>query len=147
MAEPEADRRDVDEALCGLVVACGDTAGVLELVEASLDEFVKPVEGSVLGHAQLAGLAHRDHRHNVAGLHGFANIVRVRAWIRQQDSGFGQAIVHDQIEAQIVECLPRRDVRPHGKARTIDPEVGLGRGATSKAAETLSLSPPFAPAA
>lgn len=36
MAEPEADRCDVDEtedAFGRLVVACGDAAGILELVE------------------------------------------------------------------------------------------------------------------
>lgn len=40
MPEPEADRRDVDEAqeaLCGLVIAGSDTTGILELVETQLD--------------------------------------------------------------------------------------------------------------
>jgi hypothetical protein len=44
MAEPEADRGDVDEAqeaFGGLVVAGGDAAGVLELVEAPLDEVAR----------------------------------------------------------------------------------------------------------
>ena len=41
MAEPEADRRDINEAKVafgGLVVAGGGTASVLELVEASLNK-------------------------------------------------------------------------------------------------------------
>lgn len=55
-------------------------------------------------------------------------------------------VVHDQIEAEVVRCLPWRDVGPHGEARAVDPEVDLGREATSRTAETLSRSPPLAPA-
>lgn len=47
MAEPEADRGDVDEpeeAFGSLVVAGGDAAGVLEFVEATLDEVAQAVE-------------------------------------------------------------------------------------------------------
>ena len=62
MAEPEADRSDVDEAkeaLGGLIVAGGVAAGVLQLVETPLDEIAQQVECAVDGHAQLPGLARR----------------------------------------------------------------------------------------
>jgi len=88
MAEPEADRRDVDEAqeaFGGLVVAGGDATGVLQLVEAALDEVAQFVEPAIHGNSELAGLAHWDDRYHVARLHGFANIVRDIATIRQQD--------------------------------------------------------------
>ncbi len=150
MAEPEADRCNVDEAqeaLGGLVVAGCDASGVLEFVEAPLDKVAQPVEGAVDGHAQLAGLAHRDHRHHVARLHGFANTVRVIASIGKQYGRFWQVVVHDQIEAEVVGCLARRDVRSHGQARAVDAEVDFGREATARTAETLSRSPPLAPAA
>jgi hypothetical protein len=150
MAKPEADRGDVDEAqeaLRGFVVAGGDAAGVFELVEASLDEVALPVKATVHSHAQLAGLAHRDHRHDVARLHDLSNLVRVIAAIRQQDGGLRQVVVLDEVEAQIVRCLARRDVRPHGQACAIDAEVDLGREATSGTAKTLSRGPPLAPAA
>ena len=133
MAEPEADRCDVDEAqeaLGGFVVAGSDAACVLQFVEAALDEVAQPVEGAVHGDAQLAGLAHRDDRLNVARLHGFSNLVRVIAAIRQQDARLWQVVVHDEVEAQIVRRLARRDVRPHGQACAIDAEVDLGREAT-----------------
>ncbi len=58
MAEPKADRRDVDEAeeaLGGLVMACGDAAGVLQLVEAPLDHVAQRVDGHVDGIAQGVG--------------------------------------------------------------------------------------------
>jgi hypothetical protein len=47
MAKPEADRGDVDEpeeAFGGLVVADVDAAGVLEFVEAALNEVAPAVE-------------------------------------------------------------------------------------------------------
>ena len=57
MADPRADRCDVDEAEVAfgdLVVAGGDATGVLELVEALFDEVAQPVEGPVHGDAQSA---------------------------------------------------------------------------------------------
>lgn len=57
MAQPDADRGNVDEAeeafRC-FVVACFNAAGVLELVEAPLDQVPQQVERAVDGHAQLA---------------------------------------------------------------------------------------------
>ena len=47
MTDPKPDRRDVDEteeALRSLVVTGGDTAGVLQLVEAPFDQGSQPVE-------------------------------------------------------------------------------------------------------
>lgn len=52
MAEPEADRRDVDEAqeaLGGFVIAGRDTMGILELVEVPLS-----IPDTSLKHAQRA---------------------------------------------------------------------------------------------
>ena len=133
MAEPKADRCDVDEAQeafgC-LVVASGDSAGVFQLVEAALDEVAQPVEGTVHRDEQPAYLSHGDNRDDVTGFHGFANIVRVITPIRQQDAGLRQVVGHDQIEAQIVRRLPRRNLRPHGQAGAVDAEVDLGREVT-----------------
>ena len=105
MAEPETDRGDVDEAqetLGGLVVTGGDAAGVLQLVEAALDQVAQALKGAIHGDTQFAALAHRDHRHDVARLHGFSNLVRVIAVIRQKDARHWQGVVHDQIEARVV---------------------------------------------
>lgn len=134
MADPQADRCDVDEAevaFGGLVIAGGNAAGVLELVEAPLDEIAQAIEGPIHDDAQPAGLAHWDHRDDVARLHRFANLVGVIASICDQHSRRGQIIVHDQVKASIVRCLTRCDVRPHGQACAIDAEMDLGRKATS----------------
>jgi hypothetical protein len=50
MAETEADQLDVDEAqeaFGSLVVAGGDSTGILELVEAPLDEIPQAIEPAV----------------------------------------------------------------------------------------------------
>jgi|CXWK01.1.fsa_nt_gi hypothetical protein len=84
MAKPEADRRCVEEAqeaLGCLVVTGSHAAGALQLVEAALDKSPQPVEGAVHRHAQLAGPAHWDNRHDVARLNGFANLRKAIAMI------------------------------------------------------------------
>lgn len=97
-----------------------------------------------------------DNRDDVAGFHGFANIVRVIAAIYKKGGRLGQVVGHHQLEAQIIRSLARCDVRPHGQARAIDAEVDLGREVEggpengpvdrfptgrSRTAETLSSSP------
>lgn len=84
MADPEAERRYVDEAqeaLGSLVVAGCDGTCVLQLFEAALDEVSQPVEHAVDRDTEPAELAHCDDWHDVARLHGFANLARVIAAI------------------------------------------------------------------
>lgn len=57
MAQPEMYRRDVDEAqeaLGSLVVAGGDTPGVLQLVEAPFDQVAQTIQGPIDADALLA---------------------------------------------------------------------------------------------
>ena len=134
MAETEADRCDVDEAqkaFVGLVIAGRDTTGILELVEAPLDQVSQPVERKVDADARLAWLAHWDDRQNDPRVHGFANAVSVIASVGQQGARCWQIIGHDQIEAKIVRCLARRYLRHHGQPHGIDEEMDFGREATS----------------
>lgn len=51
MADPEADRRDVDEAgaFGGLVTTGGDAAGGPQIVEAPLDEVAQAIKPAVDG--------------------------------------------------------------------------------------------------
>ncbi len=59
----------------------------------------------------------------------------------------GQIVRHHQVIAGVVRRLTRGDLRPHGQAPSIDPEVDLCRNATFRAAKTFLLSPFFDPAA
>ena len=150
MADPETDRRDVneaEEAFRRLVVASRDTPGVLELVEATFDQIPQAIQRAIDTNPLLAGLAHRYHGQDVARLHAFSDLVCIVAAIREQHARAGQIIRHHQIEAEIVRRLARCDLCPHGKPVCVDEKVDLGRKATSRTAETLSWSPPLAPAA
>lgn len=148
MADPETDRRDVneaEEAFRRLVVAGRDTPGVLELGEAAFDQIPQAIQRAIDTNPLLAGLAHRYHGQDVAHLHASSDLVCIVAAIREQHARAGQII--RQIEAEIVRRLAWRDLCPHGKPVCIDEEVDLGRKATSRTAETLLWSPPLAPAA
>lgn len=126
MAHPEADGCDVDEsevALRSFVVSCGDTAGVLELVETALHHVPQPVKPMIDTDAHLSGLAHRDLGQDIALTHGFPNAVSIIASIRQQHARLGQSVAHHEIKAEIVRSLPQRDVRSHGQAVRIDADV------------------------
>ena len=51
MADPETDRRDVneaEEAFRGFVVAGRDTPGVFEFVEAAFDQITQAIQGALL---------------------------------------------------------------------------------------------------
>ncbi len=63
------------------------------------------VEFAIHRYAQLSGLAHGDDQHHVSCPDGFANLVRARAVICQEDARFEQVTVRDQIRARIVRCL------------------------------------------
>ena len=50
MAEPEADRDDIEEAFGGPVVTGGDPSGVLQRVEATFDEVAQTTSRSPQPH-------------------------------------------------------------------------------------------------
>ena len=116
MAEPEADRGDVDEAkkaLDGFVVAGRYATGVLQLIEAPLHEVSQAIEGPVHSDALLARLPHWDHWLDISVAHAFSNAVSIVTLVGQQNRGFGQVVVHDEIEAEVVGGLAGRDVGSH----------------------------------
>ena len=116
MTEPEADRRDVNEAekaFRRLVVAGRDTPGVLELVEAAFDQIAQAIQRTIDTNPFFAGLAHRYHGQDVARLHAVSDLVCIVAAICEQHARAGQIIHHHQIEAEIVRRLARRDLCSH----------------------------------
>lgn len=150
MAEPQPDRRDVDEAqeaLGGFIVSCCDAASIFELVEAAFNQVAQLVERAIHAYARFSGLSHGDYRHGLAFYYGSPNAVSVVSPVGEQDARDGQVVGHHQVEAEIVRRLARRDLRSHGQAMRVHEEMDLGREATARTAETLSRSPPLAPAA
>jgi len=150
MAEPKPDAGDVDEAeeaFGGFVVAGCQPTAVFQLVEAALDHVAQGIDGPVDSLAHLAVLSHGDHGQGVAALDVFPNFIRVIAPVGDQNGGLWQIVGHHQIVAGVVGILPWLDLGPHREACAVDPQVDLGREATSRTAKSLFRSPPFAPAA
>lgn len=155
MVEPAADRCDVDEAqkvFRGLVVTSGDAAGILQFVEASLRELTELVERAVSCHAQIAGFSYLDHGNSGSRKRRYA-----LSWFCKPCQSYSlDPPARLRVRAGCRPCPDRSpdfrgllecDVRSHGKACAVDAEVDLGNKATTRAAETLSRSPPFAPTA
>ena len=87
--------------------------------------------------AHLAGFAHGNLGDHIPRRHVFSHAVSIIASVGQQDAWLWQVAGHDQIEPEVVRCLPRRDIGPHRQACCIDAEMDLGREATSRTAKTL----------
>ena len=82
MAYPEPDRGYVDEAKIafgGLVVSGCNTAGVLELVEATLDQVSQPVQAMIHPNTYFAGLSHWNLGQDITFSHHFPNTNSVRS--------------------------------------------------------------------
>lgn len=134
MAEPSTVRSDVDEAqeaFRSFIIACNDPSSILELVETPFDQIAQGILGMIHADAHLAGFAHWNLRQNIPFIHVFSNSVSIITPVRQKDVGLAQVIRHDQIKAEVVGCLARGDPSSHGQTCCVNPEVDLGREATS----------------
>ena len=150
MAEPQPDAGEVDEAkeaFGSFVVAGCQPTAIFQPVETPLDHVSQGIYGHVDSLAHLSVLAHRYHGQSVAALDVFPNFIRVIAPVGDQNGGLWQIVGHHQIVAGVVGILPWLDLGPHREACAVDPQVDLGREATSRTAKSLFRSPPFAPAA
>lgn len=120
---------------------------VLQLVEAALDPVSQGIDVIVDGDLDLAAATRRDHRCDAASLPLFSDVVAIVAAIGQKDFRLGPVGVEERQGTGIVGGLARRDVDGYRPSGTVGAEMNFGRKPTSRAPETLSLSPPLAPAA
>lgn len=148
--EPNPDRCDLHEsekAVCGLVVAGGDTAGVFELVEKALDAVSEAVDGVLDGELDLAIGLGRDHRHCAVKAGVVADVVAVVSLVAQQrERPFGGTVGQLAGDPCIVG-FSGGDQQPERQAVGVGVGVEFGREAAARTAKTLAMSPPFAPAA
>ena len=147
---PQARGDDVDEAeiACGGFVVSGcQAARVLELVEAALDAVPEGVDVIVDRDLDLSPATHRNDRDAALGLGVLADAVGVVALVGDEHLRRGRVGVHHEVVALVVRDLPAGDLGRDREAFGIGAEMDFGREATFRAAKTLSLSPPFAPAA
>ena len=74
-------------------------------------------------------------------------MVGIVAAIGQKNLRLRPLGVEERQGTGIVGSLARRDVDGYGQSGTVGAEMNFGRKPTSRAPETLSRSPPLAPAA
>lgn len=131
----------------GFVVSGCQATRVLELVEAALDAVSEGVDVAVDRGLDLSSATHRNDRDATFRLGVLADAVCVIALIGDENLRVWRVCVHHEVVALVVRDFPAGDLRRDREPFGVGTEMNFGREATFRAAETLSLSPPFAPAA
>lgn len=131
-----------EEIAGGLVIAGGDGAVLLKLVEEVLDQVACPVEVAIVFAPRLASGGGRNHHafagprrrsiHAVLGLIGLIGNEGCRWRVPQQDIGTFQVV-----------GLPRRKIEGRRIAQGIDGGVNLGAQPAPAASDHLEGSAPF----
>lgn len=150
MLDPEARGDDVDEAEIArgcFVVSGRQPTRVLELVEAALDAVPEGVDVVVDRDLDFSPASRRDDRDPAVGLGVRADAVGIVSLVGDENLRRGRVGVHHEVVALVVRDLAAGDFRGDREAFGVGAEMDFGREATFRAAKTLSLSPPFAPAA
>ena len=138
---------EAEEAIGRVVVSGCDPPGFLEAVEEPFDPVAQGVERSVDGVLDLAVPLCRYLGDGAAGAQVAADVVSVVALVGEHDLRVGFALGHQRVEGGAVMGLARRQDQRDWKTLSVGPGMDLGREATARAAKSLVLSPPLAPAA
>lgn len=149
-AYPDFDGGELGEAEetgGGMVVAGGDTPAVLEFVEETLDAVAHGVEGVVDAVLDTAVTFGGDLGRAAAGSNFVADRIAVVALVGQHDVRIGIVLGHQIAEGGAVMGFTRREDQGERKTLSVGPSMDFGRKATARAAKSLVLSPPLAPAA
>jgi hypothetical protein len=149
-SDPDANAGEQDEAekACGcMVVACCNTSAVLEAVDEPLDTVAHGVDRVVDGMLDQPVAFGWDFRSAAASAHIVADRIAVIATIAEQNVGIAVAFGHQVGIGGAVVGLAGRQNHADGQALAVGAKVDFGREATARAAKTLVLNPPFAPAA
>jgi len=148
--EPISDCGEMEhteEALGELVVSGGDGAVDLEMTDQALDTVALALEALVPADRPLAARARRDDGADTARLETGANGVAVIALVG--DHGFRRAL--RQVDQRVVGGAVRRfaagEIEGDGASAGLAATVNFTREPAPRATKSLSLSPPFAPAA
>lgn len=133
-------------AVCGFVVTGGEATRVLQLIEAALNAVSQRIDVVVDDDRVLARASAGDDGGAFVLREQSADAIGIVALVGDQD--FRRHLrVDDEIEALVVRDFAAGDFRGDRETLRVGAEVDFGREATFRTAKTLSLSPPFAPAA
>jgi len=135
------------EAVCGFVVAGCDAAGILEFIEEALNAVAQSIKNRIDWALHFAvRLGWNDGIGSVEpGL--FADGIAVVASIGEQRLRADIVSLHQRVVGRRVVRFAGRDDEAKRKAFAVRAGVNFARKAAARAAKTLVLSPPFAPAA
>ena len=138
---------EAEIACCGFVVSGCQAPGVLEFVEAALDAVSESVDVVIDRGLDLSPVTHWNDRDAAVGFSVLTDAVGVIALVGDENLWFQCLRIHHEIVALVIRDFPAGDFRRNRKPFGVGTEMNFGREATLRAAKTLSLSPPFAPAA
>ena len=114
----------------GFIVACSETTGAFELVEASLHPVSQGVGNAIDENWLLAiDLAWDDGRTATLGNH-VADVIAIIAAVGNEHLGLGKIVINEYIEAFEVGGFTTAYLRPDRQPVSIGNEVDLGREAT-----------------
>lgn len=130
-----------------MVVSGRHAPAFLEPVEEPLDLVAHRIEGAVDGVLDLAVALGWDLGGGAAGAELAADVIRVVALVGEHDLRVGLALGHQRVEGGAIMGTAGRQDRRNWKTLSVGPGMDFGREATARAAKSLVLSPPLAPAA
>ena len=143
--EQDGDCGELDEAFVidqQLVVAGGNPAELLQLVEEALDEIAFSVESPVVRPSLLSVRFGRDDRLCPGVSDGLVQVVGVISFVG--DHGLRLEASDQLVAAGGIVALAWPEQQAHRVAKRIRGRVNLGAQAATGAAQSLSIRPPFA---
>lgn len=114
---------------CGFVISGGDAPGVLQPVDAPLDEVAQGIGEIVDLFLNLSAFSHRNDCGAAALFEVIPDAVRIITLVCQQHFRLRNAL-HHRFVALVARALPGGDLGPHGEAVAIGAEVNLARETT-----------------
>ena len=138
---------EAEEAFGSVVVSGCDAPAFLEPVEEPLDPVAHGIERAVDGVLDLAVPLGWDLGGRPAYAELAAGVVGVVALVGEHDLRVGLALGHQGVEGGAVVGLAWRQDQRNWKTLSVGPGMDFGRETTARAAKSLVLSPPLAPAA
>ncbi len=130
-----------------MIVSGGDAPAVFEPVEEALYPIPGGIQGAVDRVLNMAVLLGRDLGRAASSANLVSDSVAVIALVGQHDLEVGVMLGHEVGKSRTVVRLARRQQERDWKTLSVGPGMDFGREATARAAKSLVLSPPFAPAA
>lgn len=114
----------------GLVVTCREAPGILEFVEAALDDVAQRIDGRIDRDLQKPVAFGGDHGEAAALLHVLADEVGIIALVGKQDFCRRSLLFHERAVSLVIRDFPACQGEGDREAQSIDAEMDLGRKAT-----------------